>query len=349
MPDQEVDAASAYARATEALAGGAAGIDQLDAAAGRLQEISPQIGPILGSSEIAAQRGTFRRCDAEAVRQQQDLFTEATRANLCLLAAAMLSSLVLAAPAIEGLLGPVWTPRLLLAIGLLALALGAAAALYGYRARESNRLKRWLNMRGRAEVARIAVFRALTSRAAAAGPVAATCALALFCRHLLLEQRDWLVGRAERHRRSADRTNFAGGLATALTFLGGSAATIAAFQDRLGWLALAGVAGTAVMAYALNREDLRRDRANADRYEEKAVALDQLSTRIDEVVADIAAGRTAALTAFVDAVTAELEAEHKQWLDGTAQVEAALAGLDARLQQLREARPGDGREPVRPG
>lgn len=349
MPDQEFDAAGAYARATEALAGGAAGIDQLDAAGDRLREIAPQIAPILASSEVAAQRGTFRRCDAEAVRQQEDLFTEATRANLFLLAAAVLSSVVLAAPAIEGPLGPVWTPRLLLAIGLVALGLGAFAALYGYRARESNRLKRWLNMRGRAEVARIAAFRALTSRAAAAGPVVAASALALFCRHLFLEQRDWLIARAERHRRSADRTNFAGGLATALTFLGGSAATIAAFEDRLGWLALAGVGGTAVMAYALNREDLRRDRANADRYEEKVVALDQLSTRIDEVATDIAAGRTAALGAFVDAVTAELEAEHKQWLDGTAQVEAALAGLAARLQQLREARPGGGREPAPPG
>ncbi len=93
------------------------------------------------------------------------------------------------------------------------------------------------------------------------------------------------------------------------------------------------------MAYALNREELRRDRANADRYEEAAVALDQLSTRLDEVAAEIAAGRTEALPAFVDAVTAQLETEHKQWLDGTTQVEAALASLDARLKELREPRP----------
>ena len=93
------------------------------------------------------------------------------------------------------------------------------------------------------------------------------------------------------------------------------------------------------MAYALNREELRRDRANADRYEKAAVALDQLSTRLDEVAAEIAAGRPEALTAFVDAVTAQLETEHKQWLDGTTQVEAALASLDARLKELREPRP----------
>ena len=279
MPEPEVDAAATYARAKEALAGGEAGIGQLGAAAERLREIAPEIGTILGSSEVSAHLGTYARCDEEAVRQQSRLFWETTAANLCLLAAAVLSSCVLAVPAIQATLGETWTPRLLLAIGLTALLLGALAALYGYRAREGNRLLRWLNMRGRAEVARIDTFRAIAHRAAAAGPVAAAAGLALFCRHLFLEQRDWLVGRAQRHRVSSDVTNRWGGLATALTFLGGSAATIAAFQDKMSWLALAGVVGTAFMAFALNREGLRRDRANADRYEEKAVALDQLSTR----------------------------------------------------------------------
>jgi SMODS and SLOG-associating 2TM effector domain 1 len=359
MPEPEVDAAATYAMAKEALAGGEAGIGQLGAAAERLREIAPEIGTILGSSEVSAHLGTYARCDEEAVRQQSRLFWETTAANLCLLAAAVLSSCVLAVPAIQAMLGETWTPRLLLAIGLTALLLGALAALYGYRAREGNRLLRWLNMRGRAEVARIDTFRAIAKRAAAAGPVAAAAGLALFCRHLFLEQRDWLVARAQRHRVSSDVTNRWGGLATALTFLGGSAATIAAFQDKMSWLALAGVVGTAFMAFALNREGLRRDRANADRYEEKAVALDQLSTRLDEVAGEIAAGRPEALTAFVDQVTAELETEHKQWLDGTKQVEAALASLDARLKELREARPKAGpalvvplqepdREPQRP-
>ena len=112
-------------------------------------------------------------------------------------------------------------------------------------------------------------------------------------------------------------------------------------------MALAGVVGAAVMAYALNREELRRDRANADRYEKAAVALDQLATRLDEVAAEIAAGRPEALPAFVDAVTGQLEAEHKQWLDGATQAEAALARLDARLKELREPRPKSAADPGR--
>ena len=73
-------------------------------------------------------------------------------------------------------------------------------------------------------------------------------------------------------------------------------------------MALAGVVGAAVMAYALNREGLRRDRANADRYEKAAVALDQLAARVDPIAAEIADGRTEALPAFVDAVAGQLEA-----------------------------------------
>ena len=169
MPEPEVDVAATYARAKEALAGGEAGIGQLGAAAERLREIAPEIGTILGSSEVSAHLGTYARCDEEAVRQQSRLFSETTAANLCLLAAAVLSSCVLAVPAIQAMLGETWTPRLLLTIGLTALVLGGLAALYGYRAREGNRLLRWLNMRGRAEVARIDTFRAIAHRAAAAG------------------------------------------------------------------------------------------------------------------------------------------------------------------------------------
>ncbi len=346
MPDQQAEIAAAYARAGEALAGGAGGVDALDAAAGRLRDPAPELARILGCSEVRAHRGTYARCNEEAIRQRGRLFHEATAANLSLMAAAVLSSLVLAGPVLLPMLGLAWTSAIPLALGLAALVLGAMAALYSYRAREGDRLRRWLNMRGRAEVARLEVFRAIARRAAAAGPAAAAVGLALFCRHLLEHQRAWLAERGSSHRLSSDRTSRWGGLATALTFLGGSAATIAAFEESLSWLALAGVLGAAVMAYALNREELRRDRANADRYEEAAVALDQLSTRVDEVAGEIAAGRPEALTAFADAVTAQLEAEHKQWLDGTAQVEAALARLDARLQQLREKREAGGRGPA---
>ena len=256
-------------------------------------------------------------------------------------------------PGLQALLGGTWTDRAALGIGLAALALGAlgGACTATGRARATGcaagspcaARPKWRGSRpsGRSR-----------GRRRSAAPLPRPPASPLFCRHLFDDQREWLVARAARHRVSSDVTNRWGGIATALTFLGGSAALIASFAPDTSWMALAGVVGAAVMAYALSREELRRDRANADRYEKAAVALDQLATRLDEVAAEIAAGRPEALPAFVDAVTAQLEAEHKQWLDGASQVEATLARLDARLKELRRhavqgIRAHPGRGPVR--
>ena len=99
------------------------------------------------------------------------------------------------------------------------------------------------------------------------------------------------MAQAAKHRTSSERTNRWGGLATALAFVGGSGAVIASFEPGQSWMPLAGVVGAAIAAFALSREGLRRDRANADRYEKAAVALDQLAARLDEVAAEIAAGK----------------------------------------------------------
>ena len=57
------------------------------------------------------------------------------------------------------------------------------------------------------------------------------------------------------------------------------------------------------------------------------------------VADEIDAGRPDALTAFTTAITEQLESEHKQWLDGAAQVQALLAKFD---EQLRKPRPAEG-------
>ena len=79
-------------------------------------------------------------------------------------------------------------------------------------------------------------------------------ALELVNRDLLENQRAWFRTRANEHRRSSDWTTSWGGLATALAFVGGSGAVIASFVPSQTWLAVSGVIGAAVGAYAVNRE-----------------------------------------------------------------------------------------------
>jgi hypothetical protein len=319
---------------------GSDGMSALLAAGEALAGQSPELRDILRSAPVRTQAEAFPRWDREADAQRARLMREVTLANVCLLLAGVLSGLVLAGAAIREQFPALWTERLSLWAGLGTLLLGALAAMLSYQARESDRLRRWLAMRGAAEVARLATFRTIAARAAEAGPVPAICGLALVSRHLLDEQRRWLLARAARHRRSAEWTNFWGGMATALAFVGGSGAVIASFVQSQAWMPLAGVVGAAVAAYALNREGLRRDRTNADRYEKAALALDGFASRVDAVAAEIAAGQPKALPAFVDALADQLAAEHKQWLDGTAQTEKAIAALDERLRELGTVRAG---------
>jgi hypothetical protein len=327
---------------TAASAGAKSGIDALRVSSAALEQSCPELAATLGSSAVGTSLETYERQDAEAIRQQSSLMQEANRANLCLMAAGITSGLVLAVAAVlpsDPLNGiPSVKSNVTLALGIATLALGAAGTFFGYLVRDQGRLSRWQSRRGEAEIARLAVFTTIAGKAAEASPTVALHGLALVVTHLLDDQRKWLSRRALRHRKSSETTSRWGGFANALTFIGGSGAIIASRAEGSVWVVLAGLVGAAISAYATNRDALLRDRANADRYEKAQVALDSLAGRTDDVAARIAAGEPKALVAFTDAVTDLLAAEHKQWLEGTAQAEASLGKLEAQLKQLTEAK-----------
>ena len=294
--------------------------------------------PILRASGVRVQLEALDHLEREATTQQRAFRRELTIANLCLMIAGVLSGLVLAlAPVmsrlqtVEGQFDWAWVPTV---IGAATLALGAIAALATYKAREGNRLQRWLSARSGAEMARSGVFVTVAERAAAGASETMLAALELVNRDLLENQRAWFRKRAKEHRRSSDWTTSWGGLATALAFVGGSGAVIASFVPSQTWLAVAGVIGAAVGAYAVNREALRLDRANAGGYEKAAAALDAIAARYDAVEAEVRAGQPDALRAFTAAITEQLSAEHKRWLEGSTQAEAVLGKLDGQLQRL---------------
>jgi hypothetical protein len=325
-----------------ASAGTKSGIDALGALSAPLQQSCPELAVILRSSAVRTRVETYARQDAEAIRQQATLMQEATRANVCLMAAGVTSGLVLAVAAeLPDDLGfgiHLGKSNITLGLGIVTLALGAAGSFFGYLARDQGRISRWQARRGEAEIARLDVFKTIADNAAEAGLAVALHGLALMVSHLLDNQRNWLAGHALRHRESSETTSRWGALASALAFIGGSGAIIASQGEHSIWVVLAGLVGAAISAYATNRDALRRDRANADRYEKAQVALDVLAGRTDDVVARIAAGEPKALVAFTDAVTDLLATEHKQWLEGTAQAETSLGKLDAQLKQLTDAK-----------
>ena len=309
------------------------GIDAISALPGKLQQNCPELAKILESSAVRTKLDTYARQDAEAVRQQTQLVEEATRANVCLAAVGVTSGVILAVSALFAVSRPI--QYLTVALGIVTLLLGAAVAFFTYVARDQGRVGRWQTCRSEAEIDRLAVFRTVAAKAADKGADVAFAGLALVSVHLLDDQRKWLGARASRHRSSSETTSRLGGIASSLAFIGGSGAIIASQKASAVWIVLAGVVGAAVGAYASNRDALRRDRANAERYENTGVALNGLAGRIDEMAEQIVAGEPKALVVFTETVCDLLSTEHKQWLEGTAQAAASLEKLDAQLKQAK--------------
>jgi hypothetical protein len=309
------------------------------AAAGALADSDAALAAVIRGGAIRTQIEAYTRCDADAVEQQRRLFREVTVSNVCLMLAGVASGLVLAGATVPATvaawLGGPGSTRLSLALGIVTLLLGAVASMFAYWARDQNRLARWAARRSEAEAARIAVFEEVAAQVAAKGPAAAMRGLAFVIRHLLDAQRHWLKRRAGEHRRSSEWTTVWGGIGAALAFVGGSGAVIGGLAQGAEWLAIAGVIAAAVVAYATNREALRRDRPNADRYEKVQAVFDGLAGRVDDVAAQIAAGKPEALVAFTDALAEQMMTEHKQWLEGAVQAENVLAELDRRLNELQ--------------
>jgi hypothetical protein len=306
----------------------------------------PTLSRIVGSSRLRVALEALERKGGEAIRQRAAFRREATIANVCLMIAGVLSGLVLiVAPHVAsadsaGTRLMDWLP---LAIGAATLGLGAAAAFFAHKVRESSRLQRWLSTRSAAEAARATIFTTIAEEAASASPEDALGALDLVNRYLLNDQREWFRGRASEHRKSSEVTAFWGGVGTALAFAGGSGAVIASFEPDQAWIAIFGVVGAAMAAYAVSRERVRLDGASARIYEEAADALEDIAARYDAVEAEVRGGRSAALVAFAAAISEQLSIEHKRWLEGAAQAEAVLRELD---QQLERLAPREGPKPV---
>jgi hypothetical protein len=302
---------------------------------------------------VAACRRKFERLDAEALESQAKFKEEMSRANMAICLAALCGGLLLAAGIAAGAIngaGPYswvgWLPTLLGFAGGLA---GVLGAMWLFRARQGERLKRWMNRRAAAESARRAMHVELAKAAPPAGAdpidVALTKLDHIVEKHVE-DQRNWYERRARQHRESAERSLSIGSVAVGLgaiaSFAAGAAATANPIYAVLGTFS---VIGAALATFATSREEIHQDRRNAERYENARDALDDLLGKVGVVRDTIRKGETGALVAFVDAVHEQLLAEHRQWLQGQERQEAVLGRLDEALSKLRE-RPAERESPA---
>ena len=206
----------------------------------------------------------------------------------------------------------------------------------GQFVRGGDRLGRWRALRSEAELARGRKYAALARlAAAAAGPGPALEALEAVGEELLEHQRAFYERRARRHRTSAGVTSIWTGVALALSSLAGAAAVTVLVGLPTQWLLVIGVIGAAVGAYAVDRENLQRDRGNAELYERTAERLGALAGGLDRVAAEVQGGTPQAVVVFTDLVVEELQAEHRRWVEVLNVTQEQLNRLDDRLREAR--------------
>ncbi|MGG5890121.1 hypothetical protein ACLF3G_23640 [Falsiroseomonas sp. HC035] len=303
----------------------------------------PSLRTITSSNEYRSRVAEFPERDTMAVRQQTWLFRLLGALNLLVLGVGVLSGLILAG-SVAGQTWSAWKPQIETATWVCCVAITVftiLATISGQFVRDGDRLGRWRALPSQAELARGQKFATLARLAAAAGPGPARETLDVVCADLLEDQRKYYTRRAERHRSSAGITSLWTGVALALSALASAAAFSLLFDVRTEWLFVVGVLATAVSAYVIDRENLYRDRSNADLYDRTAEKLRALASGVDRVAAEIASGNPQAVVAFTDLVVEELQAEHRQWLVALDVTADQLNRLDERL---RAARARTGRE-----
>jgi hypothetical protein len=308
------------------------------------KDTAPALAALLGRTAVSNIAQQYREADGQAEAARSKYKATMEKANLAVLATAILSAAMMAAQ-ILGDTSPIarWA-RLI--CGLASAVAGGLGAMWLYHIRNGNLLENWMGRRATAETMRLSYFTALAAAGNAPDPATDSLKLEYFRRFQYDVQRIYYRVRGRQHREAADFTLRLGGIAV---FCSAIAAGVGGLGGATGGISAAlgalGVFGAALAAYAGAREAMTQDRRNAERYGRTWDALNGLGGKLDEVRDAVAAGNAAALGEFVAAVNDQISLEHRQWLEGTEATRGALAKLDEALKKP-VAQPG---QPAAPG
>jgi hypothetical protein len=225
------------------------------------------------------------------------------------------------------------TQATLIVLALIGVAAGGIASMSLFRVKEGHLLEDWMTARARAETKRLSYFSYIVN--SSVGPFDVQLELLkleYFRRYQLDLQLAYYKTRRSGHRNSAERTlNISAVSVLAAAIASGAAGVLGALRSE--WAALGAVAvfGAALQAFAASRESINQDRRNAERYDNSGLALQGLRERLDDVRNGIASGSTSILSEYVAAVQDQLSLEHRQWLEGAENMQAAVARLEKAL------------------
>jgi hypothetical protein len=282
----------------------------------------PALPRLLRGARLQVLARIFDEKDRTATERRGQFHFWSHLAPVCVGLATLLSAMVLAVTAAGGVAG------LAKSLAIAAGVTGAGAALALHWLRQGNLLQQWMETRAQAEKARLDYFHAVVTAARQQPGFPLEQVLAYIRRYQLDVQQDFYRIRGRQHQHYG---RFCLGLGAVAAFLGAVSSITVAGLDKP-WLAMLGVLGTVLAAYASAQEAVRQDLRNAARYDHTRSALAGLEGMVDEVRAKLAAGDGAALELWVTALHEELSLEHQQWLKQGELTNTALNQLQERLK-----------------
>ena len=312
--------------------------EQLKTSAPKLAALLTRSAPV----ELAQQHAD---ADTEALGAERTFKRWVIRANWAVLATATVSALLMAVALLGGIFGSL-TQTILIVLAVIGVTTGGIASMSLFRVKEGRLLEDWMMARARAETKRLSYFRYIVnSSEGRLDPQLELLKLEYFRRYQLDLQLAYYKTRRSGHRNSAERTLDISAVSVLVAAIAsGAAGVLGALRNE--WAALGSLAvfGAALQAFAAARESLNQDRRNAERYDNTAQALQGLRERLDDVRSGIAAGSPSVLGEYVGAVQDQLSLEHRQWLEGAENMQAAVARLEKALSSGASQKDAAGEE-----
>ena len=300
--------------------------------AAQLKDSAPQLAALLTRSAPVELARQYSDADTEALAAERTFKRWVIRANRAVLATATVSALLMAAALLADRLGGL-TQTILIVLALIGVASGGFASMSLFRVKEGRLLEDWMTARARAETKQLSYFSYIVNSSLQPLDLQLELLkLEYFRRYQLDLQLAYYKTRRLGHRNSAEWTlSISAGSVLVAAIASGAAGVLGALRSE--WAALGSLAvfGAALQAFAASRESINQDRRNAERYDNTAQALQGLRERLDDVRLRIAAGSPSVLGEYVGAVQDQLSLEHRQWLEGAENMQAAVARLEKAL------------------